>query len=82
MKKILIVYGSIGLGHKVAAESIAAALAKYPGVEILMLDVLEMYKGRLVHDFSKFYNWAIDKMPGLWGFIYTNKIFHAGFIPF
>lgn len=80
-KKVLIAYGSIGLGHKVVAENIAAALVKYPGVEVKVLDLLEMYQGSLVKVFSKFYKWMIDRVPWLWGFIYTNIFFQIITLP-
>lgn len=80
-KNILIAHGSIGLGHKVVAENIAAALAKYPGVEARVLDLLEMYRGSLVKVFSRFYKWMVDRAPWLWGFIYTNKIFQIITLP-
>lgn len=81
VKKILIVYGSIGLGHKIISENIAAELAKKPGVELRLLDLLDMYRGRLVRDFSHFYKWMVDSAPWLWGFFYTNKFFQIITLP-
>lgn len=81
MKKVLIIYGSIGLGHKVVAENIAAALRDYPEVEVEMLDVLRLYEGRLTKESSKIYEWIIKHAPRLWGFFYTNWVFQKFALP-
>lgn len=75
MSKILVVYGSVGLGHKVVAENIAAVLKTYPEVNVVMLDVLEMYRGPLTETSAKIYEWIIKHLPGLWGFFYSNPVF-------
>lgn len=75
MKKILVLYGSVGLGHKVVAENIAAALRLHPELEIEMLDVLKLYEGALTRTSARIYEWIIKHIPGLWGFFYTNKVF-------
>lgn len=80
-KKILVVYGSIGLGHKVVAENIAAALAQHPGVEIVKLDTVEMYRGRFLQFWGGFYEWMIKSFPALWRFFYTNRLFQKLTLP-
>jgi processive 1,2-diacylglycerol beta-glucosyltransferase len=80
-KKALIIYGSIGLGHKVVAENIAAVLKTHPDVQVEMLDVLELYKGRLTDVASRIYEWIIKHTPGIWGFFYTSRLFHLLALP-
>ena len=82
MKKILVMYGSIGLGHKVVAENITVVLKTYPDVKIEMLDVLEMYRGPFTETSSRIYKFIVDHIPGLWGFFYTNPIFLKASLPF
>ena len=81
MKKILVMYGSIGLGHKVVAENITVVLKTYPDVKIEMLDVLEMYRGPFTETSSRIYKFIVDHIPGLWGFFYTNPIFLKASLP-
>lgn len=81
MKKILILYGSIGLGHKVVAENIAQALSKYPNLEISLLDVLKLYEGPLTKVSARIYQWVIRRWPALWGFFYLNQIFLSLALP-
>lgn len=55
MKKILILYTSVGLGHKVVAENIALALKARPQVKVTLLDILEFYKGPLIKASTRVY---------------------------
>lgn len=80
-KKILVVYGSIGLGHKVVAENIAAALTQYPGVKIVKLDTVEMYRGPFLKFWNGFYERMIRSFPLLWRFFYTNRVFQKLTLP-
>lgn len=80
-KRVLVMYGSIGLGHKVVAENIAAALLRHSDVELRLLDVLEMYRGPFTETSAKIYEWILARIPWLWGFFYTNRIFHALTLP-
>ena len=81
-RKILVMFGSIGLGHKIVAENIAAVLKTYPDVEVEMLDVLEMYRGPFTETSSKIYKFIVDHAPWVWGFFYTNPIFLRLSLPF
>jgi len=69
-------FTSVGLGHKVIAENIAQALRKQPNLDVVMLDVLEFYRGPLTETSEKIYLWIIKHIPRLWGFFYTNRIFN------
>ncbi len=74
-KKILVISGSVGLGHKVVAENIAAVLRTYPGIRIDMLDALELYDNVFTRQSARLYTWILRHWPGLWRFFYTNPWF-------
>src|SRR3989338_1848397 len=74
MKKILIIYASIGLGHKVVAENIGQSLQKHPDLDVRFLDITEFYRGPLTQSSERIYKKIIDSFPALWGFLYTNSI--------
>lgn len=83
MSKILIIYTSVGLGHKVIAENIAQALRNSgeglkEGLEVKMLDILEFYGGGVTSSgwMQKLYIAMLAHTPALWRFFYTNKIFN------
>lgn len=76
MKKILVIYTSVGLGHQVIAENIAQALRRHGGVAVAMLDVFKLYSGPFTRGSEKVYLWIFAHLPGLWGFFYTNRIFN------
>ncbi len=93
-KKILVIYTSVGLGHKIIAENIAAELRKQPphpsspsrgeekeGVEIELLDVIQFYGGAVQDEFQRFYLWLLRRIPWLWRFFYTNRVFNALTLP-
>ena len=81
MKKILIMYASIGMGHKVVAENIAEGLKKYDGISITMFDVNKFYEGPFVRVSTAIYIKILKYIPWLWGFFYTNRFFQALYLP-
>lgn len=81
MKKILVVYGSIGLGHKVIAENIASALKKHKSLEVEVLDLFALYPGKFLDISSAIYKWSIRSIPAIWSFLYTNKFFQGISLP-
>ncbi len=74
MKKVLIFYTSVGLGHKVIAENIAFDL-KQAGFEVLLKDVLEVQKGKLVSFGKSLYHFILTKIPFVWRFLHNSKMF-------
>ncbi len=81
MKKILISYNSVGLGHKVIAENIAQALKTFSGIEVVMLDLLEFYSGPLTSTSTAIYKQIIKNFRWLWKIFYTNQFFQALALP-
>lgn len=80
-KSILIIYASVGLGHKVVAENIAEALKVYPDIEVELLDILKLYQGRFIAASTAVYKFIIRNLPRLWGFFYTNPVFQKLTLP-
>jgi processive 1,2-diacylglycerol beta-glucosyltransferase len=67
VKKTLIIYGSIGMGHLAAANGIAADLrARYPHIEIEMLDLKSFLDPRLTGVQNWSYDFLTQRMPGFY----------------
>lgn len=70
--RILVLSVSAGAGHVRAAQSICAAGAALPGLELTHLDVLDLVSG----GFRKFYGSAylklVEKAPQLWAYLYDR----------
>ncbi len=81
MNKILVLYTSIGLGHKMIARNIAAELSKY-GYSCVTRDILEVENNRLGSFGTTLYMKIISKTPWVWDFLYTNKWVHRLLLPF
>ncbi len=73
MKKILILYTSVGEGHKKIAENIGAVLSA--DYEVDLVDTLHLEKGKLVDKGAGLYLWILNRAPWLWDFFYNNKLF-------
>jgi processive 1,2-diacylglycerol beta-glucosyltransferase len=69
MKKILILYTSVGLGHKTIAENIGYAL-EHAGYQVLLHDILKVQAGRLVNFGTSIHAFINRRLPWLWRFIY------------
>jgi processive 1,2-diacylglycerol beta-glucosyltransferase len=80
MKRILILYNSIGLGHKSIAENIGYYLDQ-DGYEVKLVDVLQVEGGRLTGMGAKVYNFFITKAPFIWSFLYLNNWLTSLFLP-
>lgn len=73
-KKILILYTSVGLGHKYIALNMAYYLEK-AGYEVKLHDVLQLQKGALTKYGEKVHNLINRKFPFIWRWLYLNKTF-------
>ncbi len=73
-KRILILYNSIGLGHKSIAENIGYWLAK-DGYEIKFADILQVQGNWLSNAGAWLYHIFLTKVPSVWSFLYTNDWF-------
>lgn len=74
MKRILILYTSIGLGHKTIAENIGSML-RSKGFEVRLEDCLRVQDGWLVQIGKSLHYFINVALPWLWNFLYTNKLF-------
>ena len=79
-KNILILYTSSGYGHKKIAENIGSVLADEYDVDLKNL--FEVEQGAIVDQGTNLYLWILQKVPWLWNFFYTNKLFLVLTLPF
>lgn len=73
-QKILVIYTSKGLGHKVIAENIGWHLEQ-AGFDVKLGDLFQIQAGKFL-DFGNYVHTLINVYtPWLWKWLYTNKIF-------
>lgn len=80
MKKILVLYTSIGLGHKYIAENIAYHLEQ-AGYEVLLHDILTVQKGLLVDVGTWLHSFINRRLPFIWRWLYFSKLVNAIGLP-
>ncbi len=80
-KKILILYTSIGLGHKYIALNIAYHLEQ-AGFEIKLEDVLKVQSGVMVNVGEWFHSLINRRFPFVWRWLYFSKAFAKVTMPF
>lgn len=73
-KKILILYTSVGLGHKYIAQNIAYHLER-GGYEVRLHDVLKVQEGLLVNLGEKLHGFFNRRLPFIWRWLYMSKVF-------
>lgn len=71
-KKILVIYSTVGLGHKYIALNIGAQL-KELGYQVRFEDILQLQGGRLVNVSKKIYFWLINHAAPLWRLLYSDN---------
>ncbi len=71
-KRILILYTSVGLGHKSMAENIGAVLSQ-AGCVVKLEDVLKVQEGKLVDFGTGLHKFINTHLPGLWSFLYQSE---------
>lgn len=81
MKKILILYTSVGLGHKSIAENIAFNL-EGAGFEVRLADILKVQEGRLVSVARSVHGFLNRSLPEVWSFLYKNRWVTNCLLPF
>lgn len=74
MKKILIFYTSVGLGHKSIAENIAYHLEQ-AGHTVKLQDILQVQAGGLVTTSTTIHRFINTYLPFVWSFLYKNTLF-------
>jgi len=70
-KKILILYTSVGLGHKTIAENIGFHL-QGAGYEVKLVDVLRLQAGPLVSIGTKLHQFINRHLPFIWQWLYVH----------
>lgn len=81
MKNILILYNSVGLGHKSIAENMAGHL-RQAGFEVRLGDVLKEQEGALSRLGTKIYYVISQTFPFIWSFLYINDWLAKILMPF
>jgi processive 1,2-diacylglycerol beta-glucosyltransferase len=77
MKKILILYTSIGLGHKSIAENMGFHLSK-AGYEVKLHDILQLQAGKLVNITTSMHQFINRRLPFIWKWLYVHM--HKGWL--
>lgn len=72
-KKVLILYTSIGLGHKSIAENIGYWLTK-AGAEVRLEDVLKVQQGKLVSFATALHRFINKYLPFVWSWLYKSNL--------
>ncbi len=72
MKKILILYTSVGLGHKFLAENISLHLEQ-AGYEVKLYDVLQLQAGALVNISTAIQQFILNRLPFIWKWLYVHS---------
>lgn len=73
-KKVLILYASIGLGHKSIAENIGFYLQR-AGFEVALFDAQKVQGGVLAKWGKKLYEFLIANLPFIWNWLYNTRWF-------
>ena len=80
-KKILILYTSIGLGHKSIAENIGYHLSA-TGHEVVLQDAHKVEEGSLARSGTRLYNFLINRLPFVWQWLHDTQWFISATLPY
>lgn len=80
MKKILVLYTSVGLGHKFIAENIAYHLEQ-AGYEIHLHDILQVQEGVMVNFGIWLHSFINRRLPFIWRWLYFSHLVNSISIP-
>lgn len=80
MKKILILYTSVGLGHKFIAENIAYHL-KQDNHEVLLHDILQVQEGLMVDFGTWLHSFVNRRLPFIWRWLYFSNLVNMVGLP-
>lgn len=72
MSKVLILYTSIGLGHKAIAKNFEKYLTE-ANFEVYSRDILQVEKGKFSEFFSALYLKIIKSVPFVWEWLYNSS---------
>ncbi len=80
-KKVLILFTSVGLGHKTIAENIGWHLEQ-DGMQVKLFDILEVQSGSLVNFGTGLHSFINRKLPFVWRWLYMSKLMTFLTVPF
>lgn len=73
MTRIAVLSVSAGAGHMRAAEAlVAAAEARYPQAEVVLLDVMDLVAGYFKKVYADGYVRLVQRHPQMWGYVYRK----------
>src|SRR3989338_2264758 len=72
--KILVLHTSVGYGIKATAENVAEQLNNSGLYEVRIEDVEKVENGAATSAVRNVYLAMLDKVSGLWGFLYNSRI--------
>jgi len=73
MTRILILHTSVGHGIKVTAQNIYTRLVKSGAYDVRLEDIQHVERGLFVTALEKIYLLIIERLPFIWGFIYSDQ---------
>ncbi|HMR55127.1 MAG TPA: glycosyltransferase [Candidatus Doudnabacteria bacterium] len=79
-KKILILYTSVGLGHKFIAENIGYYL-KQAGHDVMLHDILEIQDGTMVKFGTWIHSFINRRIPSFWRWMYFSNLLNTVMSP-
>lgn len=79
-KKILILYTSVGLGHKYIAENIGWHLER-AGFEVRLHDILQVQEGMMTHFGIWIHSFINRRLPFVWRWLYFSNLVNFIFLP-
>ncbi len=72
MARVLILYASVGLGHKRAGEALRSAFARCLPGQVELADVLDYANPFFREVYRRSYLQMTDKLPALWSYVYEK----------
>jgi len=81
MKKILVIYTSIGAGHKAVGQSIAQALRKRAVAHVRELDLFKQNESAFTRAFERVYIRVVTDARWIWAMIYKSSLFNRLTLP-
>jgi len=71
---VLVLYISIGYGHRNAAFAVKSALEELdPQTRTVVLDVFKLFNPGVVRGFTRFYQFLISNFPFIWEHVYNRR---------
>ena len=80
MKRILLLYASVGMGHQSAALALARAFEQLPNTSVMVEDTLRQSLPLFRRGYAGIYLRISDKAPDFWSFFYARTDRPSGLV--